>query len=75
MAGLGGGGGNGGKGAWVWLTLDYHESIVLQAILEACLEADGNPDMIVPLLSKLKQAQARQQLQKLRGGKKETDDV
>ena len=57
------------KVSYVWLTLEIKEAVVLQAILEACIEAGGNESLIMPIRVKLDNAKQRQELlDKYRGG-------
>lgn len=57
------GGSNGvRKGKHVWLKLNLEEAIVLDLIFQACLEADGDRDLILPLSLKLRAAKARQEM-------------
>ena len=50
-------------GNWVWLILSSEEAVTLQAILQACLEAGGNREMIEPISIKLNIAKARQEME------------
>lgn len=51
-----------GTNRYVWLTLEVKEAVVLQAILEACIDAGGNEELIMPIRVKLDNAKQRQEL-------------